>query len=108
MVKHGHWYGNFVLRALFLLDSWLSVQLFLYFLNAGEDVLDLLVEEVFHVLRVGLDLNDDVAMMLFELWKSEGPIGLNELFLVGLHRLKEHIGFVVDFMSPQEFLKGFL
>lgn len=81
--------------------------MFLDSVNAAKDVFQLLVKEVFHVLGMRLDLDDNVAVMLFQLRKGEGPIGLHQFFLIGLYRLKEHIGLVVDLVCSQKFLKGF-
>lgn len=85
MVKHRDWNGNFVIDRLFLSGTRLILQLFFDFVNSSKDLFELLVEEVFHVLGMRLDLDDDIAVMLFELRKSEGPICLDQLLFFGLY-----------------------
>ena len=60
------------------------------------------------MLRMGFDFDDDIAVMLFDLGKSETPISLDQFFFVVVHRLKKHIGLVPDVVGPQKCLEGFL
>ena len=112
MVKHGDLgrdQGHFLfLEGLLLVGEGLMFYPVLDAGYAGHDVLDLFVEEVLHVLGVGFDLDDDVAVVFVELGEGEAPIVLHQFLLVGVHGDEEHVGLVGDLVGSQEGLERLL
>jgi hypothetical protein len=78
----------------------------LKFVDSLYDFLELLVNEVLHVLSVALDLDDDIPIMLLYLLERDGPIGRDEFILLSMQRLKEHVSFVADSEASKKILKG--
>lgn len=79
--------------------------LFFKFVDSLDDLFKLLVNEIFHVVGVALDLDDEIPVMFFQLSEREDPVGRDYLLFLWVEWLKEHVGFKVDFGIFQENLK---
>lgn len=108
VVKHGDGDGDFVVGGLLLFGLGVVLHFSLEEVEAGVDVVELLEEEVLHVLGVGLDHDADVAVVLFELAVGESPVGLHQFQAFLVLGLEEHIGLVGDVVGPQKCPEGFL
>ena len=64
------------------------------------------VEEIFHVLGMTFNFDDDVAIMFFDLVKRKGPISLNKFFFFRVNTLKEHVWLVIDLESSDKLDKA--
>ena len=102
VVQHGDGDGDFVVGGLLLLGRGLVLQFLLDEVEASVDIVELLEEEVLHVLGVGLHHDADVSIVLFELAVGESPVGLHQFQALLVLGLEEHIGLVGDVVGPQK------